>query len=131
MFDRLPAAPTLVLLLSLALAACTGADGPTGPTGSTGPTGPTGVAGPGTRIVLSGTINVPDIADTTVVAIFRALPPEAGTANDPPAITCWISPNGVGWLNTFCDFLVSEDKTFLFVLVTGVNGLLYRIVVMY
>jgi hypothetical protein len=81
--------------------------------------------------VLSGTINVPDIADTTLVTIGQALPPEASTANDPPAITCWISPNGVGWLNTFCDFYVSEDKIFLIVLVTGGNGLLYRIVVVY
>jgi hypothetical protein len=56
MFYRLPAAPTLVLLLSLSLAACVGAEGQTGPTG---------VAGPGSRIVLSGTINIPDIADTT------------------------------------------------------------------
>ena len=63
MFDRLPAAPTLFLLLSLSLAACAGSEGPTGPSG---PTGPAGEAGPGTRIVLSGTINVAEAPDSVL-----------------------------------------------------------------
>ena len=33
MLDRSPAAPTLFLLLSIALAACEGSEGPTGPAG--------------------------------------------------------------------------------------------------
>ena len=127
-FDRLPTVPTLFLLLSLSLAACAGAEGPTGPSG---PTGPAGEAGPGTRIVLSGTINFPEVADSVLLTFGEPLPPEAGSLNDLPVMTYWISLDGVVWFNDVCDFVESEDRTFLIVLVTGANGWQYRIVVVY
>ena len=46
-------------------------------------------------------------------------------------MTCWISLDGVVWFNDVCDFVESEDRTFLIVLVTGANGWQYRIVVVY
>ena len=135
MLDRLLTAPTLVLLLSIALAACEGSEGPTGPAG---PAGPTGEAGPGTRIVLSGTINV-GTQDTALVVQDQALPPEAGTLADPPAVTCWLSFDGMGWFQELlgisdpvhCALVASENQTSLTVLFLGLNGWLYRIVVVY
>ena len=128
MFDRLPTAPTLALLLSIALAACEGSEGPTGPTG---PTGPAGEAGPGTRRVFSGTINDPSAPDTVAVVQQQALPPEAGTLTDPPTLTCWLSADGVFWFQDLCPFVASEDQTSLIVLLLGLNGWLYSIVVVY
>ena len=134
MFDRLPTAPTLVLLLSIALAACEGSEGPTGPSG---PTGPAGEAGPGTRIVLSGTINVAEAPDSVLVLVQQALPPEAGTLADLPAVTCFLSPDGNTWFqelltNAFhCAVVPSEDQTSLIVLLVGLNTWQYRVVVVY
>ena len=125
MFDRLPAAPTLILLLSLSLAAC---EGPTGPTG---PEGPEGEAGPGTRIVLSGTMSLSSEPDSVFVLWDQALPPEAGTAADPPSITCWLSEDNELWFQDSCAFIASDDQTFLIVLLIGPNGSSYRIVVVY
>ena len=134
MFDRLPAAPTLFLLLSLSLAACAGSEGPTGPSG---PTGPAGEAGPGTRIVLSGTINVAEAPDSVLVLVRQALPPEAGTLADLPAVTCFLSLDGNIWFQELltdpfhCAVVPSEDQASLIVLLVGLNIWQYRIVVVY
>ena len=131
MFDRLPTGPTPFLLLSLSLAACSGSEGSTGPSGPTGPTGPAGEAGPGTRIVLSGTINVAEAPDTVLLQIGQALPPEAGTLADPPSVTCWLSGNGLAWFQELCIIIPSEDQTQLIAVIFGLNGELYRIIVVY
>ena len=131
-----PTAPALVLLLSVALAACEGSEGPTGPAGSAGPTGE---SGPGTRLVLSGTINVAEAPDTVLVIQDQALPPEAGTVANPPAVTCWLSSDGLLWFQNLlnisdpfhCALVASEDQTSLIVLFFGVNGWQYRVVVVY
>ena len=81
--------------------------------------------------MLSGTISAAGVPDTVAVLWGAELPPEAGTLNDPPAISCWLSADGVFWLNDFCDFVESEDRTFLIVLLLGANGWQYRIVVVY
>ena len=134
MFDRFPAAPTLFLLLSLSLAACAGSEGPTGPSG---PTGPAGEAGPGTRIVLSGTINVAEAPDSVLVLVQQALPPEAGTLADLPAVTCFLSLDGNIWFQELltdpfhCAVVPSEDQASLLVLLVGLNTWQYRIVVVY
>ena len=70
---------SLVALLSIALAACEG------------PMGPAGAPGPGTRLVLNGTV-VP-FGEAEI-----ALPAEAGTLDSPPAVTCYLSETGQEWI---------------------------------
>ena len=75
-----------LLLLLVLLIGCTGEIGPTGPQGAQGNQGP---AGPGTRLTFAGQLN---IIGTAVVL----LPAEAGTIQDPPAVTCYISDRQAG-----------------------------------
>ena len=79
----------LVLPVAIALAACEGSEGPMGPEG------PPGESGPGTRLVLSGVFGDNGVAS-------QILPPEAGTLADPPAASCWISPDSQFWFTNGC-----------------------------
>lgn len=53
--------------------------------------GPAGAPGPGTRLVLNGTVDPFGEAEI-------ALPSEAGTLESPPAITCYLSGTGQAWI---------------------------------
>jgi hypothetical protein len=77
--------PVLAALLSIGFAACEG------------PMGPAGSPGPGTRLVLNGTV------DQFGEAVID-LPAEAGTIDSPPAVTCYLSEIGQEW------FIVSLDS---------------------
>ena len=59
--------------------------------------GPAGAPGPGTRLVLNGTTD--DFGEAVV-----DLPAEAGTLEEPPAVTCYLSEDGLGW------FIVTLDS---------------------
>ena len=72
--------------LVLAILFSVGCDGPTGPEGPEGPPG-----GGSTRLVFTGTL------DASGGALVE-LPAEAGTAEDPPAVTCYVEYGSVGWL---------------------------------
>jgi hypothetical protein len=53
--------------------------------------GPAGAPGPGTRLVLNGTVDASGEATVD-------LPAEAGTIDSPPAVTCYLSETGTQWL---------------------------------
>ena len=53
--------------------------------------GPAGAPGPGTRLVLNGTTDQFGEAEIN-------LPPEAGTLDSPPAVTCYLSETGQEWI---------------------------------
>lgn len=53
--------------------------------------GPAGAPGPGTRLVLNGTVDQFGEAEIT-------LPAEAGTLDSPPAVTCYLSETGQEWI---------------------------------
>ena len=93
-----------------------------------GPEGPPGESGPGTRLVLSGVFGDNGVAS-------QILPPEAGTLADPPAASCWISPDSQFWFTNGCllVFDVSGSLVIGTVLREGVDpaGWVYRIVVVY
>jgi hypothetical protein len=94
--------------------------------GSAGPAGPEGPSGPGTRVTVTGTLDAEGFAGHT-------LPAEAGDANDPPSITCWISVDGILWGQIPCFFGVEFDGS-LVVLILGTAedaGLRYSIAVVY
>jgi hypothetical protein len=69
----------LTAFLSIGLAACEG------------PMGPAGAPGPGTRLVLNGTVDQSGEAEII-------LPVEAGTIDSPPAVTCYLSESGQEWI---------------------------------
>lgn len=68
----------------------TGIPGPEGGGGIPGPQGEAGPPGPGTRLVLSDML---DAAGTGGVD----LPGAAGTIDDPPAVSCYVSLDGSVW----------------------------------
>ena len=67
----------------------------------------------------------------------QALPPEAGTLANPPLVSCWLSFDGTVWFQglpngpAHCAIVASEDQTSLVVLVIGLIGWLYRVIVVY
>ena len=79
----------LVMALALTIAGC---EGPMGPEGPAGPEGEPGEAGPGTHEVFTGQLN--SVGDGQVT-----LPTEAGTASEPPVVSCYVSDNMAGpWI---------------------------------
>ena len=70
-----------LLVLALGLAGC---EGPAGPVG---PAGPAGQPGPGTRITLNAVVSASGVASAD-------LPAEAGSLQDPPALTCYLGEPG-------------------------------------
>ena len=122
---------TFLVVLCALLSSCEGPLGPEGPQGASGPQGRTGDPGPGTRLVFSGTLN-------SSGAVVVVLPAAAGTLNDPPVISCYISDSGSTWLiiatdvgaNIACGFSASGGA--ISVVIVGAPPLwLYRIVVVY
>jgi hypothetical protein len=98
-------AKILILLpLSLLLATCQGLPGEQGP------------AGPGTRIVLSGALEIGP-------GIEVQLPPEAGTMDDPPVIACYVGPysDTDAYREYPCDFKDAQDGTHIVVGLPGVD----------
>jgi hypothetical protein len=102
---------------ALTLAACEG---------SAGPTGPEGPAGPGTRIVFAGTLDAEGFAGHT-------LPAEAGDSNELPSATCWLSDDGIIWVQVGCFLGVEFDGSLVVILAGAAEdaGLRYNIVVVY
>lgn len=124
----------LMLLVSLAVGGCEGPVGPVGPQGDQGEQGEQGEPGPGTRLTFLGQIT----ADGTAVI---ALPAEAGTATDMPAISVYIAdaPDGP-WLavnDGYTDggtpwFAVIQDSGVLHVVVLEATpGVYYQVVVVF
>lgn len=83
----MPRRRSTLMCLILFSTLCAGCEGAAGATGPTGPTGPAGTPGPGTRVVLSATVASNGTATVT-------LPAAAGTMQNPPALTCYIGPQG-------------------------------------
>lgn len=115
-----------------------GQQGPQGPAGPQGPQGPAGPTGPGNRIDYSGQFD-PDGTAT------RALPAEAGTISNLPALGCYlyfVSSGGIGyWVkagdpidspSSACALQQTPNDTTLTVLFTGgTGGQSYQMIVVY
>lgn len=100
----LPVSRTAFLLLVLALGGC---EGPMGPEGPVGP------GGPGTRLVFISPL-------TGAGGAVAVLPPEAGrTANDPPAMSCYVGMGDGIWLAVTDGF--SATSTYCALVFSGTN----------
>lgn len=122
----------LVAALLVSASACEGPIGPEGPmgpagtngaNGANGAQGPQGPAGPGTRLVYSGPL------DGTGAGRVH-LPAAAGTLNNPPSVSCYISDSdsssvwllmstsnltgacGIGWDQTHLDVVIVGSSAY-------------------
>ena len=130
------------LLAAVALLmACEGPEGPAGPTGPSGTSGasgasgsqgPQGPAGPGTRLVYDGVTFAGG-------GTLQPLPTAAGSINDPPVVTCYVTEDNLYWFILAQDGTnggwscgIEADGAGIAVLILGIPaGWAYRIVVIY
>lgn len=107
--------------------------GPEGPAGQQGPPGIEGPRGPGTRVTFSGVVD-------SLGAASAVLPPEAGTAQNLPLVSCYESETGVAWFvvgdgysldSTFCVVGGDDQGPLVVVMLQGIPGWRYFISVVY
>ncbi|NIP58059.1 MAG: hypothetical protein GWM92_07370 [Gemmatimonadetes bacterium] len=108
-------------------------EGPEGPVGPQGPEGPEGPAGPGTRLTFQGQLD--SFGDATV-----NLPQEAGTLDDPPSVSCFVSDVAEGLYISIasvdgadpaCGFNDTASGNLAAIIVGAPADWFYRIVVIY
>lgn len=128
---RLRYAP-LLALLALGIA-CEGPTGPEGPMGPTGPQGAQGIQGEAGE-------DFSYFVGTAFVGIDRRaeirLPSNAGTATNPPLLTCYIGDGAGSWLVVGTDVstggatcgLVRTGSYWTAVVIGAVPGWIFRVV---